>query len=246
MLKTKVGAVSYLNTKPLIYGFEQGWMQDEITLIKDYPSEIAAMLVNQTIEVGLVPVAVLPQLLRASIISDYCIGCEGAVASVALFSQVPIAAVTEVWLDYQSKTSVLLTKLLLKEYWKIQPLYIEEKKGKAVVLNTTSARLVIGDRAFEERKKFVHCYDLGEAWYAHTGLPFVFAVWASRKKCSATFINNFNSATGKGLAHLPAIAAANPHPFFDTFSYFTKYISYLLTDQKQKGLTLFLKKIQQL
>jgi len=122
MRKIKVGAVSYLNTKPLIYGFQQGMMNNEIELIEDYPSSIAGMLLDNVIDVGLVPVAIIPRLKEHHIIGDYCIGTSGEVASVCLFSDVPIEQAEEVLLDYQSRTSVRLAKILLKEYWKVNPL----------------------------------------------------------------------------------------------------------------------------
>ena len=91
--KIRIGAVSYLNTKPLIYGLEQGMMKDEIELVVDYPSRIASQLINNEIDAGLVPVAIIPHLKEYYIISDYCIGCDGEVASVCLFSEVPIQQV---------------------------------------------------------------------------------------------------------------------------------------------------------
>ncbi|RYD80725.1 MAG: hypothetical protein EOP53_07625, partial [Sphingobacteriales bacterium] len=84
--KIRIGAVSYLNTKPLVYGFEKGLMKDEVELFFDYPAKIAAMLLNDEIDVGLIPVAVLPKLKEHHIISDYCIGASQPVASVCLFS----------------------------------------------------------------------------------------------------------------------------------------------------------------
>ncbi|HNK30623.1 MAG TPA: hypothetical protein PKG65_16940, partial [Ferruginibacter sp.] len=106
--KIKVGAVSYLNTKPLIYGFEQGLMKDEVELLIDYPSKIASLLQTNQVDIGLVPVAIIPTLEEHHIISDYCIGCDGEVASVCLFSEVPLAEVSTILLDYQSRTSVAL------------------------------------------------------------------------------------------------------------------------------------------
>ncbi len=114
--KVRVGAVSYLNTKPLIYGIEKGMIKDEAELVIDYPSKIAAMLLNDEIDVGLVPVAILPKMKEHYIISDYCIGSVGAVASVCLFSEVPLHEMKMVLLDYQSRTSVALLKVLIKEY----------------------------------------------------------------------------------------------------------------------------------
>src|SRR4051794_25941902 len=104
--KIRVGAVSYLNTKPLIYGLEQGYLKDDIELVYDYPSHIASMLLNDDIDVGLVPVAIIPKLKEAHIITDFCIGADGAVASVCLFSEVPLEDTEKILLDYQSRSSV--------------------------------------------------------------------------------------------------------------------------------------------
>src|SRR3981081_883007 len=112
MNKIKCGAVSYLNTKPLVYGFQQGFMNDSMELTEDYPSRIATMLLNDEIDVGLVPVAIIPRLKEHYIIGDYCIGADGEVASVCLFSDVPIGEVEEVLLDYQRRTSVRLARIL--------------------------------------------------------------------------------------------------------------------------------------
>src|SRR5881398_2387340 len=106
--KVRVGAVSYLNTKPLIYTLENGAMQDEIELINKYPSRLAQMLLDDEIDVGLVPVAIIPRLKEAYIITDFCIGSVGAVASVCIFSEVPMEKIERVLLDYQSRTSVQL------------------------------------------------------------------------------------------------------------------------------------------
>ena len=112
--RIRVGAVSYLNTKPLLYGIRRSELINRIELIEEYPSRIAAMLLNDEIDVGLVPVAIIPKLAESHIITNYCIGAEGEVASVALFSEVPIQQVTTVLLDYQSRTSVNLARILEK------------------------------------------------------------------------------------------------------------------------------------
>ena len=118
MNKIKVGAVSYLNTKPLLYGFEQSGFMDSIELVQDFPARIAEMLLNDEIDIGLVPVAVIPENKAFHIVSDYCIGAINEVASVCLFSEVPIEKIETVILDYQSRTSVQLCIILLKHFWK--------------------------------------------------------------------------------------------------------------------------------
>ena len=112
----RVGAVSYLNTKPLLYGLQHHAISESIELIEDYPANLARALEENTIDIGLVPVAVIPKLPEAHIISNYCIGATGPVASVSIFSQVPMESITSVYLDYQSKTSVNLARILLKNY----------------------------------------------------------------------------------------------------------------------------------
>jgi len=243
MRKIKVGAVSYLNTKPLIYGFGQGMMSDAVDLVLEYPSRIAGMLVNDEIDLGLVPVAIIPRLKESYIISDYCIGAEGEVASVCLFSDVPLGEVKEVLLDYQSRTSVRLAKLLLKDYWKVNPLLTDAAEDFRDHIKGTTAGLVIGDRAFEQRPLSPYRYDLGLAWKQHTGLPFVFAAWIANKKLDTGFIKDFNEATGAGLLQLEEVIAQNPSSLFDIRAYYTKHISYQLTDEKRKGLGLFLRQL---
>ncbi|TAH11199.1 MAG: hypothetical protein EAZ12_04250, partial [Sphingobacteriia bacterium] len=111
-----VGAVSYLNTRPLLFGVKQSGLMDRITLIEDQPAIIGEMLLKGSIDIGLIPVALIPQLKEFHIITDYCIGTEGEVASVALFSEVPIEEVDTLLLDYQSRTSVNLAKILVNAY----------------------------------------------------------------------------------------------------------------------------------
>jgi chorismate dehydratase len=241
--KIRVAAVSYLNTKPLIYGFENGDMQGQVELIFDYPAKIAAMLLNDEVDVGLIPVAVMPKLREYYIISDYCIGASQPVASVCLFSDVPLNEINEIMLDYQSRTSAALLKVLLKEHWKISPTLTDTKEGYQELIKSTTAGLVIGDRALQQRKKSRYVYDLAEAWQQMTGLPFVFAAWVANKKLPEPVIHDFNKATGRGLEHIEEIVAQNHFPDYDLHNYYTKNIDYRLDDDKKKALELFLSKI---
>ncbi len=101
-----MGAVSYLNTKPLLYGIERAGIRKDIDLIIDYPASIASMLLNDEIDIGLVPVAIIPLMEEAHINGNYCIGSNGNVASVCLFSETPVEKIETVLLDYQSRTSL--------------------------------------------------------------------------------------------------------------------------------------------
>jgi len=241
--KIKVGAVSYLNTKPLIYGFEQGMMADEIDLVIDYPANVAKLLVENKIDIGLIPVAAIPLLREHYIISDYCIGCDGEVASVCLFSQVPINEIETILLDYQSKTSVALLQLLLNEHWKIEPTLIESSADYEKDIKGTTAGLVIGDRAFKQRLISPYIYDLGLAWKEMTGLPFVFAAWVSNKEIDADFVEQFNRANKYGLERLEEVVEKNTSPHFDLRSYYTKNIEFELSLLKLKSVKLFIEKI---
>lgn len=240
--KIRVGAVSYLNTKPLIYGFEKGAMKDDIDLVMDYPSLIAEMLITSKIDVGLVPVSIIPELEEHYIISDYCIGCNGEVASVGLFSDVPLLKIEKILLDYQSNTSVELLKILIREFWKIDPV-IEMASGEYQTrIKNTTAGLVIGDRAFEQRKISKYIFDLGLEWKKFTGLPFVFATWVSNKKIDESFIQSFNKGTSEGLKNIDEIVAQNPFTKFNLKAYYTAYINYVLDEDKKSAMQFFMQK----
>jgi len=243
--KIKIGIVNYLNTKPLLYGIQHSPVSEQIILIEDYPANIARLLMDGSIDAGLVPVAVIPHLNEYHIITDYCIGANGPVASVALFSQVPVESIQKVLLDYQSRTSVALAKILLKDYWRIQPQITDTKSDYRSQIKGTTAGIVIGDRALEQRKVSEYVYDLGEAWNQFTGLPFVFAAWISNKPLPEDFITAFNAANKMGVEHIEQVVAENPYPVFDLHQYYTKYISYELNAEKRKGLERFLELLRQ-
>ena len=218
----------------------------QIDLMESYPAEIARSLIDGKLDLGLVPVAVIPKLKEHHIITDYCIGANGEVASVCIFSEVPLDEVKKVYLDYQSRTSVRLAQILLKEYWKVGVELIDAT-GEDYInsIKGTAAGVVIGDRALALRQKANYIYDLGAAWKAHTGLPFVFAAWISNTQLSKDFIKSFNDANQFGLNHIDELVAHEPYSHFDLSSYFKKFISYELSMEKRKGLELFLSKIKE-
>lgn len=242
--KIRVGAVSYLNTKPLLYGIKKHPVINEIELIEDYPSKIAQMLIDDEVDIGLIPVAATLRLSEWYIDSDYCIGSNGVVASVCIFSEVPIEEVDRVYLDYQSRTSVNLAKILLKDYWKKDVELIdatgEDFRNK---LTGKTAGVIIGDRALEQRSKSKYIYDLGEAWKDFTGLPFVFAAWIANKKLPGKFVSDFNAANALGLEKIEEVVKENQFRYFDLRKYYTSCISYKLDEEKKKGLELFLNKL---
>lgn len=244
--KIWVGAVSYLNTKPLIHGFEQGAMQDDVHLLLDYPANLAARMQKGELDVALLPIAAIADLPRAFIFSNYCIGAEDNVASVCLFSEVPLSEIKEIYLDYQSRTSVALLKILLKNHWSKEVKFISADENYISKIKGTTAGLIIGDRAFEQLNKFAHIYDLAAEWKVFTGLPFVFAAWVSNKNLSEEFVTNFNKANAIGFDHLEKIITNQAYRHYDLKTYYTQNISYKLNPQKHEAIALFKKYISDL
>jgi chorismate dehydratase len=245
--KIKVAAVSYLNTKPLLHGLYHHPVKDSIELSMDYPAKIGQQLMDGEVDLGLIPVALLAKLPQHHIITDYCIGAEGPVASVCLFSDVPLEEVTTIYLDYQSRSSVALARYLMREFWHLSPRWLPSHEGYEDKISGTTAGVVIGDRALKARHRHPYIYDLAEAWITHTGLPMVFAAWISNRPLPASFIEAFDAATGEGTTGeaLEEVIAATPCDFFDLHAYYKKHISFALTEQKRLGLQRFLQVLEQ-
>ncbi len=240
MKKIKVGIVNYLNTAPLIFGLENSTIREQMELIPDYPANLARDLRVGKIDLGLVPVAVIPELEHAFLVGNHCIASNGPVASVCIFSETPIEKIERLYLDYQSRTSVELAKILIRDYWKIDPELLPAATGYRDQIRGTTAGLVIGDRALEQRRHSSFIYDLGEAWKLHTGLPFVFAAWVSSHRLPDDFIRAFDEANAYGLARLPEVVALHPFESFDLQEYYTHNVSYHFDEQKRAGLQKFM------
>ena len=223
-----------------MYAFKHGLKINGMEIIEAYPAKVASMLLNDEIDVGLVPVAIIPKLKEHYIISDYCIGAEQEVASVCLFSEVPLAEIEKVILDYQSRTSVALARVLIEKYWKLPVVFEEAGENFREEIKGKTAAVVIGDRAFEQRKISTYKYDLAKTWIDFTGLPFVFAAWVANKPLPSNFIHDFNEANKIGLQNIGDVVAENLSPYYDLKKYYTENISYELTDNKRKGLEKFL------
>lgn len=233
--------VSYLNTRPLLFGMQSDAFLQAHDLIPAYPSKVAELLQDGTVDVALLPVAVLADLPEYHIVSRYCIGTDGDVASVCLFSEVPVEELTEIYLDYQSRTSVALCRILLRDFWRVSPrLLPAADEGYRTRIQGTTGAVVIGDRALEQRRLSKYVYDLSGAWKAHTGLPFVFALWVSLRPLSSAWTERFDAAQAIGLQQLPAIAAAQTYSAYDLLTYYTRNLSYELDAAKQEGMTRFL------
>ncbi len=244
MSKIKISAVSYTNTFPFIYGLEKSNIINHIELTKDIPSVCAQKLLDGKVDIGLIPVAIIPKLHHAEIISDYCIGASGPVRSVILASFKPINEINTVYLDYHSKSSVMLTRILAKKFWNIDVKWTSTTEGFENNVKENEAAVIIGDKALVAEKKFPYVYDLAEEWIKYTKLPFVFAAWVSKRDFGENFRNEFNSALQYGLDHLDDMIDSYDLTFLPAYinpkTYLEKNIDYKLDDEKVKGLNLFL------
>jgi chorismate dehydratase len=242
--KIKVGAVSYLNTKPMLYGIERSDLYQDMELLTDYPARLAQRLQGGEIDLALLPVAAIPGIAQARIIGNYGIAADGNVASVCLYSQVPMDEIETVYLDYQSRTSVRLARILLEKHWHKKVAYKEATEHYIDYIRGVNAGVIIGDRALQQRANFAYIYDLADGWQAFTGgLSFVFAAWVANKDLPLDFIRRFDAANAWGLAHIDEVVAGNPFPDYNLQTYYRQNIRYELTDQRKKGLQLFLEMI---
>ncbi len=241
--KIKISVVSYLNSKPFIYGLQNSELINDIDLQLDIPSVCAQKLIDGKVDIGLVPVAIIPKLNPHYIISDYCIGAEGKVASVMLYSNVALQEIKTILLDYQSKTSVALVKVLAKNYWKISPEWVKTETDFENTISGTTAAVIIGDRTFGLENKYAFAFDLAEEWQQFTQLPFVFACWVANKKLEDEFIKDFNTSLQFGLDNRDILIEelkANKEYLTDIRRYLYQNIQYDLSGDKKKAMNLFL------
>lgn len=247
--KIKISVVSYLNSKPFLYGIEQSEVSENIDLQLDIPSVCASKLVDGQVDIGLIPVAVIPELKEHHIISDYCIGAIGKVSSVMLYSEVPLESIKKILLDYQSRTSVALVQILAREFWKIHPDWVAASHTYENQIRGTTAAVIIGDRTFGLESRYPFVYDLSEEWQKFTGLPFVFACWVANKGLPKAFITEFNEALKYGLDHRQQLIlelAQKAAYKIDVEKYLTKSISYDYNIAKKQALKLFLEYLAKL
>ena len=237
--KVKISVVSYLNSIPFVYGLEKA-ANKQLAIIKDIPSECASKLIDGRVDIGLIPIAMINKVPNAEIISDYCIAGNGKVASVLLVSNSPIEDVKTIYQDYQSRTSVALAKILMRDYWKKEVEWQEEGTDFLQPKNDEGI-VIIGDRALKNVDRYKYVYDLSEHWKIHTGLPFVFACWVSNKKIGEDLVNFLNDAFKSSLLEIDNYCdSISTESNVSGRDYLTKYIQYNLTDEARKGMNLFL------
>lgn len=237
----KVCSVSYLNSVPFVYGLENSGLKVDLSL--EIPSVCGQKLVNNEVDLALLPVAVIPNLDYADIVSPYCISSDGAVQTVCLFSDVPLEQIDTILLDYHSITSNALVQLLCKQFWKIQPKFKKSYIDFESNIQGNTAGVIIGDRAYNYIDDFTFVYDLSLEWKKFSGMPFVFACWVSNKPLISSFKQDFSSALKYGINNLD-LALSKKSDVFDTqidkMNYLTEVINYDLTDEKRKSMQMFL------
>lgn len=207
----RIGAVQYLNTRPLVHGLAAAGL----AVSYDLPSRLADRLAGGTLDVALIPSV---EVFRGGyqVISDACIGCRGPVMSVKLFFRTAPGDVRTLAVDEGSRTSAALARVLLAKRHGVRPLMETLPIGSGLADTRADAVLVIGDRALDSRGSadrhagsFQLMWDLGDEWCRWTGLPFVFAVWAARDGVEVASLEPLlTRARDSGLANLAAIAAA--------------------------------------
>lgn len=232
-----------MNSKPFLFGLNQFSISKQIDLSLDIPSKTVAKLSFKQAEIGLIPVAGLDDLDNYKIISDFCIGAVNKVRTVVLVSEVPLEEVETILMDYQSRSSVLLSKILAKFYWKKEFAWentCNDFQNKSIKGKT--AGVVIGDRVFDIENRFKYVYDLSEEWFKFTGLPFVFAVWVSTTEVSKQFERSFNEALASGIENIPEIIRLEQknYPGVNISDYFTQNISFGFNEEKKAGMKKFL------
>lgn len=247
MKKIRISAVSYTNTKPFLYGIQNTDIINQIDLSLDNPSDCAQKLIDDVVDIGLIPVAATISLPHWEIVSDYCIGAVGPVNSVFIFSNCEIHQVKTLQLDPQSRSSNNLAKVLLKNFWQIQPELITSAPDYSQSTDEYTAFVQIGDRTFGKAENYPYVYDLAAEWIKFTGLPFTFAAWIANKTIPQEFINSFNQSLQYGLDHREDLFKQIPmRNDFDIRDYLTRRIDYPLTEPKKQALYLFLKYIKEL
>jgi chorismate dehydratase len=204
----RIGAVNYLNTKPLIHRLEE--LAPEAELILDLPSRLADRLAEGDLDIGLIPIIEYFRHGGYSVVPDISIASNGPVLSVTLFSRKPWTEIRHVALDVGSRTSAALACILLQGRHKVQPRVVPLPMDANPEQLDTDAVLLIGDRAMRAcLPGYAHAYDLGQEWHDWTGLPFVYAVWAVRADVDlGNVVAALHEAKRRGLAHVGSIAAA--------------------------------------
>jgi len=245
----RIGAVSYLNTKPLIWDLPQRLPTSELVL--DLPSRLADELSAGDLDVALVPSIELALHPEWSIASTACIGSRGPVLSVKLLFRRPPSEVESIALDEGSRTSVALALILIAEEYGVHPRTEVLPIGAVASDTSADAVLMIGDRAIcAADGEYCEMWDLGERWRQWTKLPFVFAMWAARRGIDAIDVEaDLNAARDAGCRAIDEIAEVESRamklPRKLVASYLRDNLNFYFDDAERAGLKLFFQKIAQ-
>ncbi len=242
-MKPRLGAVPYLNTRPLVVALERD--PAPFALTYSVPSRCARALADGTIDVGVIPAIEYARSARPYwIVPDVAIGSHGPVLTVRLFCRRPLPQVERIALDTSSRTSVALLSILLREKFACSPQWIEAAPDLADMLERADAALLIGDRVFPHLDGPLESLDLGREWTEMTGLPFVFAFWAgAHQALTPAQVQQLQQAKEQGVCQVPSIAVAHSRQcggspeFYQR--YLTHHIRFDLDEAAQAGLRLF-------
>jgi chorismate dehydratase len=240
---TRIGAVSYLNSKPLIEGLPELLHGSELVL--DYPSRLADELTAGALDVALIPSVEFLRNPSYRIVSDACVATRGPVLSVKLYSRVPLGTIRTLALDEGSRTSAALSRIMLGERYGVEPVLQPLPMGSSCDECTADAMLLIGDRAMlPPREAFVAVWDLGEEWLRWTGLPFVFALWAARPSATLDGVESaLCAARDEGVRRIADIARREAPKLGITetlaMQYLTRNLHFHLGSAERSGLKLF-------
>jgi chorismate dehydratase len=248
----EIGAVSYLNSKPLVAGIGEVLPDSRLTL--DVPSRLADGLVAGRYDLALVPIVEHLRNPGTAIVSNACVACRGPVWSVRLYFRTPASKVRRLALDEGSRTSAALARVLLSELHGVRPEVISLPLCAPVEESVADAMLVIGDRAMHvPAGDFVEIWDLGDRWCRWAELPFVFAAWIARPGLEADLPQiaaALEAVRDRGIATLPAIAASEaPNLGIEARiaeSYLTHNLHFRLGPEEHQGMQRFARLCQKL
>ena len=251
MDKIRISAVKYANTYPFIYGLKTTGFAEKIILETDHPADCADKLITDRADIGLIPVAALLQMKEYHIISDYCISSNGVVRTVMLLRNCSFEELDTIYLDYRSRTSVTLARILAKQWWKRKFNWVNTSEGFDFLnIGCNEAVVLIGDQCFEYEKSFRSGIDLSMEWKKFTGLPFVFACWVANKTLNPALVAELNSALKTGVDNIDDVVKNMGQKGSITGTvlkqYLTENIDFNLTEEKKQSLEMFLTFIKKL
>ncbi|MCX6335230.1 MAG: menaquinone biosynthesis protein [Bacteroidia bacterium] len=249
--KVRISAVRYANTYPFMYGLTETGFDKKVILSTDHPADCARKLINNEVDIGLIPVAALPMVKNYHIITDYCLGAYGKVRTVMLLGNSPLEKVRKINLDYRSRSSVSLARILAKNAWKKEFIWNDTDEAFDFIhIPDDEAVVRIGDQCFETEDRYKFKIDLAEEWFKFTGLPFAFACWTANRKLEKEFIKEFNEALKFGVSNIHAVVEKYGKTGVirgeDLRIYLTENMNFDLNDDKRKAIKLFLELMTEL